>query len=438
MQSTTFSNPQTTSTLNTAMSTTTTNGNEDSITVELNYMKDVGVRPWMYNRPLTSKDKHKTQYGGEVDACEVTMNNARGRQDLTLDQCAFEFVQQQTALSTEDFYNLDENERLKETYYEEMRQLIKDKTGAAEVIIFNHQVRNEDNAKGNVDGYARGIHVDYAASSGENTFRTVGKKLMEKDPKYKEGRFLIINAWRNIAETPIAQDPLVVCDARSLVLPDDAIAATFYPPLPRKGFEQYRLASRNCQRHKWYYLPQMLKEEVLLFKQYDSDVTQHARACYHTAASLPNVPFDTPARQSVEVRAVAFFPDHEPNSCPPINDDKDATGVTRPPEKLAQSVMMALRSVYFWPLFAQAMFRWTVTSEQGAQRFLSGMLQDRSNLLGLKHTDDTTRQQVQDIVLKDEFFLTNMMATKSKLDRLVQQRRAAAPYTWWLNPWYWF
>ena len=52
----------------------------------------------------------------------------------------------------------------------------------------------------------------------------------------------------------------------------------------------------------------MKKSEVILFKQWDSDPTRRGRITFHTAFSDPAAPPDAPTRQSIEVRAIAFFP----------------------------------------------------------------------------------------------------------------------------------
>ena len=57
-----------------------------------------------------------------------------------------------------------------------------------------------------------------------------------------------------------------------------------------------------------YYYSAMKKNEVILFKQWDSDPTLRGRITFHTAFSDPNAPADAPTRQSIEVRAIAFFP----------------------------------------------------------------------------------------------------------------------------------
>ena len=54
----------------------------------------------------------------------------------------------------------------------------------------------------------------------------------------------------------------------------------------------------------------MTKDEILYFVQYDSDPLSPCRYCFHTAFSDPKVPASMPQRQSVEVRAIAFFHDY--------------------------------------------------------------------------------------------------------------------------------
>ena len=45
---------------------------------------------------------------------------------------------------------------------------------------------------------------------------------------YKSGRFLYLNAWRNISDTPIGNNHLAVCDETSLVAPDDYIPTDLF------------------------------------------------------------------------------------------------------------------------------------------------------------------------------------------------------------------
>ena len=56
--------------------------------------------------------------------------------------------------------------------------------------------------------------------------------------KYKSGRFLYLNAWRNISDTPIGNNHLAVCDQTSLVAPDDYIPTDLF--LPTGQVVQYK------------------------------------------------------------------------------------------------------------------------------------------------------------------------------------------------------
>ena len=117
---------------------------------------------------------------------------------------------------------------------------------------------------------------------------------------------MIVDTWRNISdEHLIYNNTLALCDAKTVtsVLPCDVEHPN------RKRSEQYRLHPARADEHRWFYFPHMHKDELLLFKQFDSDPKARARYCFHTAFNDPTIPKDAPARQSIEVRAVALFND---------------------------------------------------------------------------------------------------------------------------------
>ena len=58
---------------------------------------------------------------------------------LNIDQQGLAFVQQHSA--TTDFYD---DEAVRNTYYPEVQELVKAHTGAKEVFVFDHNVRNKD------------------------------------------------------------------------------------------------------------------------------------------------------------------------------------------------------------------------------------------------------------------------------------------------------
>jgi hypothetical protein len=143
---------------------------------------------------------------------------------------------------------------------------------------------------------------------------------MNLEKKYRKGRFLYINAWRNIADAPIENDHLAILDQTSTVGPEDYIESDYHGMDPKTGYKysifQYGLNEKNSDQHRWHYFSKMMKDEVILFKQLDSDPKLSGRISFHTAFKDPKAAADLPCRQSIEARAMAFFPDHEPNTCP--------------------------------------------------------------------------------------------------------------------------
>ena len=51
----------------------------------------------------------------------------------------------------------------------------------------------------------------------------------------------------------------------------------------------------------------MNRDEALVFKVFDSETDGRARFTAHSAFDDPNTPADAQARESIEVRTLAFF-----------------------------------------------------------------------------------------------------------------------------------
>jgi hypothetical protein len=114
-------------------------------------------------------------------------------------------------------------------------------------------------------------------------------------------RFAIIQVWRAI-DRPIRANPLAIADARSVAPEDLLVAERRYPH--RVG-QTYRL--KYSPRHRWFYFPEMRRDEALVFKVYDSEKDGRARFTPHTAFEDPHTPAGAGPRQSIEARALAFF-----------------------------------------------------------------------------------------------------------------------------------
>jgi hypothetical protein len=413
------------------------------VTAILNYTEDNGKTPWLYDRPLTKHDKHTTKFYVPIEPVSVTIHDGRARSDLSLDGHSFVLVSQTTTLTPEDFYT-NPDSKIETTYYPEMEAYLEQHLGAAKVIIFNHQVRNEvkSSSGGAVGGYARGIHVDYAPSWAEEHFCDLLREKLAHDEqeiaRLSRGRFVILNAWRNISHQPIQQDPLAVCDESSVIKPDDYIASDFYTKT--NSGKQIRMASRNASKHRWYYYPQMTRDDVLLMKMYDSDTTKAARSCFHTAFVDPTAPDDAPARESIEIRAVAYFPDHEPNTCPPLSrGTKNVSKVSAlTATDAATRIRNAVENLFYFPLPVQWMYRYAMRSGRGgAPAVIQMLLMDPGNRLGLERAQDSVKAEATELLLKDDKFATRADIMKQRLEQAIAERRRQSPWTWWMSPYNW-
>ena len=65
---------------------------------------------------------------------------------------------------------------------------------------------------------------------------------------------------------------------------------------------QYGLSDHNAAKHRWYYFQKMQMDEVLLFKQFDSDTALPGRMTFHTDFVDSTVRPDALERQSIEWR----------------------------------------------------------------------------------------------------------------------------------------
>ena len=193
----------------------------------------------------------------------------------------------------------DEGE-LRRVGYSETAELVRSATGAAEVVVFDHNIRGRAGpvkalAANDVKRPVFHIHTDFSGASAQSRAAAIlGRALVPGQ------RMAAINVWRPIAE-PLRDSPLAICDASSVEAVDLLAADLLYPN--RTG-QIYYVAFNPA--HRWYFASDMRKDEVWLFKNYDSATDGRARFTPHTAFVDPTHPV-VAARESVEFRTFAFF-----------------------------------------------------------------------------------------------------------------------------------
>lgn len=247
--------------------------------------------------PVIVSDKTVTNKRPSI-ALTVTVHDVTGHEnEYDLSQNGFQFVQH---VSEEKVF--DDEERITSLYYAEVEQLLKDKTGASRVVVFNHRVR-----RGPSDWHNAGmnnrlnagplfkVHIDQSYDGAELQLRSL---LPGEADELVKGRYQIINVWRPI--NTVLRDPLAVADARS-VADADLIPASVVKPNGRS--ETWTVKPNSA--HRWLYKYKQQPDEVLLIKCFDSDKSV-ARRVPHSAFKDEDHD-EEPYRESIEVRAILLY-----------------------------------------------------------------------------------------------------------------------------------
>jgi hypothetical protein len=122
--------------------------------------------------------------------------------------------------------------------------------------------------------------ADYSAKSGPQRVRDF---LPDEAEVLLKSRFAEINVWRPIIEL-LKDTPLAVCDARSIA-PNDLLPTDLV--YQHRVGEIYSVTYNSS--HRWFYFPDMQRNEALLIKCYDSEEDGRARFTAHTAFDDPTI-----------------------------------------------------------------------------------------------------------------------------------------------------
>jgi hypothetical protein len=192
------------------------------------------------------------------------------------------FVLNEHACNHVDYYNHGE---VVSKYYRELEEHIqKTFTGSRRAVAFHHQVRSfkkDEIRSGNrkPKDPVQFVHSDYSIAGGlralqrlvEPTVEKPEARISKEDAQYYSGvgRFVIVHAWRNISPQPLTAFPLALCCADTLVDETDLLAYDLCYSDRIDGV----MAVKHNAAHRWLCYPDMHRDELLLFKQYDSAST---------------------------------------------------------------------------------------------------------------------------------------------------------------------
>jgi len=236
------------------------------------------------------------------------VHNLRGIENqFNLDDNGFAVRHQEFCLE-----NINE-EAVEKSYLPSLEGLLRELVGQdCEIIWFDWRIRSSDKSKTRfppgtkIDLDDRTInlepvtvvHVDQTKTAAVNRVR---RHSGERAEELLKGRVRIINVWRPYA-APIECHPLAVLDGSTI--PAEKLVEVDVVRQSYIGESYYPL---HDDGYRWYFIDEQTKEDVLLFKMYDSCETVKAKCCPH--ASFHQYTTKEPGpRESIEARALEFTP----------------------------------------------------------------------------------------------------------------------------------
>lgn len=266
----------------------------ESVDAALRYLVKTGQKPRTY---IAQAGKGSTEREAEFKEHAMTIRNGRlGDGERTLDREGFVFTPHDTKV--ESFFDADE---VKAVYDAEAAELVKRFSGASRVHVFDHTLRvasDETRTEKKLREPVRVVHNDYTEKSGPQRVRDL---LPDEADDLLQRRFAVVQVWRPIRK-PVQDLPLAICDAQSIAAGDFVPTDLVYKD--RIG-EVLQIA--HNPDHRWFYFPEMARNEALVFKCYDSMTDGRSRFSAHSAFDDPTSPPGAPPRESIETRTLAFF-----------------------------------------------------------------------------------------------------------------------------------
>jgi hypothetical protein len=239
----------------------------------------------------------------------IFIRNGRPVQStLSLDTQGFVLAKQPSLVS--DF----RDKRMVDAVYPaEVERIVKALTGADLVAPLGYVLRSSGATSSAVQPPASEVHVDMTTDRAVRLAASTFEKSFADRPGFS--RFIASSLWRPFSPPP--QDwPLALCDGTSVSndegVPNVMVRVAELPDpgnIPAHCEDEDKLPAASIfhfsPKHRWWYFPDMTRDEVLLVKFHDSDHSKAWRTP-HTSFRDPSVRNAAP-RESIEFRTIAYF-----------------------------------------------------------------------------------------------------------------------------------
>ena len=237
----------------------------------------------------------------------VPIHNLRNdEKSVDLDTNGFELLNYRGRIH-EEFADNSESQRC---YFEEIAAQLQQRLNASRVIVFNHifrfrgPIRAMDQCDLTHKNPVLYPHADYNPPAARSKMAEILGQ--EQANEAMKNRWQIINVWRPVGPHPITNMPLTICDYHTIDTTKDLHVSEARGSKASSSI--YMVSHNKRDAHRWYFLSDMRSDEMLVFKNYESepDVAQFGA---HTAFINEEVPSSDVEQKSIEIRCLVLY-DH--------------------------------------------------------------------------------------------------------------------------------
>ena len=226
---------------------------------------------------------------GTFELFEIELINARkARSQFDLDLDGFTLQRLDTSLK-----QVPSNDAEFDIHHAEVTDYVQKLYPEASVHIIDSTVRSSTST-GSMRPPARHVHNDY-------TPRSVAAHYAKFEGRPYEDHKLVkqLNFWRAYSTEGVKQDPLALLAPSSIATEDLATCEINYPTRVGEIMEV-----RYSSAHAWYWYPEMVTNEVLIFTGFSSSAERNYGMVPHASPIIASSGSDLPPRESVETRVL--------------------------------------------------------------------------------------------------------------------------------------
>lgn len=221
--------------------------------------------------------------------------------DLSFDKTGFAVRKLSSKMAYEDF---DDDSRIWAVYFKDLEVHLKDFLGAQEVKFFRYGIRKRHAefpvSTGQEYEFAQPTSIAHVDATLDSTREEMVKQFADRANDLMLKRFQWINVWKPL-RGPVNDWPLCFCDASTVDSGDAHATDMVYP-----DYYTENLSLRFNAGQKWYFLSDHAVEEIIVFKQSDSDPTA-VSGVPHCSFANPTASSSELPRESIEARALIVY-----------------------------------------------------------------------------------------------------------------------------------